>query len=379
MYESTLMLVYISRSKLVRSIDSCVDILTEFFVARVTLAETLQPSCCFEVRSMIGLASREQIWLCSNVVSKEGVEFRGLNSRALLLPFQHSRRSASVTPSKGHLHNFPHLFDQVDSTSTAMESEHADTVDETSAFSDAGDREISVIDYARYYGLSKDYTSFYPLSPRIIQSFPPWKNLDLELVGFELPRELDLDEKWTIDHQSALLLRQITSIGDAPFTEVNRRKKKSSKFKVEPPLLPTDPELEQRSFTRARHSRKRNDQPGIPSETFWQDDGGAALYWPDPKLPETLIEQMKQEKLQIDKNDILFLQQCISSVYESKTQELEMPPHKKVGLVLFLKKTQSDKIRHRKSMRRQDIHHHSCRVHRRFNSVCQTRLSAVCL
>lgn len=221
-----------------------------------------------------------------------------------------------------------------------MESDCANITDETSGtMSDVGDEELSVIDYARYYGLSKDYTSFYPLSPRILHSIPPWKDSDLELsqrLEFELPSGLNLDEKWTIDHQSALFLRQATSIGDVPSAEVSRRKKKPTEFKVEPPLLPTDPELEQRSFTRARQSRQRKDQPEIPPETLWQDDEGAALYWPDPNLPETLIEQIKQEKLQLDKNDILFLQQCISFADEPETQELGMPTYKKVSVVLFL-------------------------------------------
>lgn len=222
-----------------------------------------------------------------------------------------------------------------------MQSDRTDPTDDTSeTMSDVGDGEVSVIDYARYYGLSKDYTSFYPLSPRILHSIPPWEDSNLELAQhteFKLPRELDLDEKWTIDHQSALFLRQATSIEDAPPTEISRRKKKSTEFKVEPPLLSTDPELEQRSFTRARQSRQRKDQSEITSESFWQDDQGVALYWPDPKLPEILTEQIGQEKLQLDKNDILFLQQCILFADKPETQELGMRPYKKVRIVLLWK------------------------------------------
>jgi hypothetical protein len=220
-----------------------------------------------------------------------------------------------------------------------MESEFADMMDETSdTLSDVGDGEISVIDYARYHGLSKDYTSVYPLSSHILHSIPQWEDPDLELTQcpeFELPTELDLEEKWTIDHQSALFLKQITTIGDAPLIEARRQKSISTESKVEPLLLPTDPELEQRRFMRARHSRQHKDPPEIPCEAFWQDDGGAALYWPDPKLPETTMEEIKQEKLQLGKSDILFLQQCISFADEPETQELDMPPHKKVSAVWF--------------------------------------------
>ncbi|KAK6007417.1 hypothetical protein QM012_004231 [Aureobasidium pullulans] len=207
-----------------------------------------------------------------------------------------------------------------------MAAENNDTL------SDVGDVEISVIDYARYYGLSKDYTSSYPLSPRVLHSIPTWMYSDLELAQrteFELPKELDLDEKWTIDHQSALFLRQITSTKDVPSTNISRPKKKSTDSKVEPPLLSTDPDLEQRSFMQARHSRQRRDTPEISSETFWQDDKEAALYWPECNLPEILMEQMTQEKLQLGTKDILFLQQCISLGEKPDTQELDIPPNKK--------------------------------------------------
>ncbi|KAH0349190.1 hypothetical protein KCU81_g2950, partial [Aureobasidium melanogenum] len=223
----------------------------------------------------------------------------------------------------------------MDSSSTIMKSEYADMMDETSdTLSHVGDGEISVIDYARYHGLSKDYTSVYPLSHDVLHSIPQWEDPDLELAQrpeFELPTELDLDEKWTIDHQSALFLRQITSVEEVPSTGITRRKSRSTEYKVEPLLLPTDPELEQRRFMRARHSRQRKDTPEIPPEAFWQDDEGAALHWPDSKLPETLMEQIKQEKLQLGKNDILFLQQCISFPDELEMQDLDVPPYKKAS------------------------------------------------
>lgn len=225
----------------------------------------------------------------------------------------------------------------MDSSSTIVESDCTDMTDNTSeTMSDAADGEISVIDYARYHGLSKDYTSFNPLSPCVLHTIPTWEHSEpAQLPEFELPKELDLDEKWTIDHQSALFLRQITSMEPVPHPELTRQKKKSTEFKVEPPLLPTDPDLEQRRFMRARHSRQSKDSLELPPETLWEDDRGAALYWADPKLPETLTEQIKQEKLQLGKNDILFLQQCISLGDKPDTRELDTPLHRKVNIVFF--------------------------------------------
>ncbi|CAD0108906.1 unnamed protein product [Aureobasidium uvarum] len=198
--------------------------------------------------------------------------------------------------------------------------------------SDVDDDDVSVIEYARYYGLSKDYTSSYPLSPHIVRSILNWEGSDLgleRLPKFRLPSELDLDERWTIDHQSALFLKQIASIEVVPFPEIIRSRIKSFEFQIEPLLLATDPDLEQRRFMRARQSREdKSLQQALPKAS-WQDDEEASLYWPDPNLPSVLIQQIKQEKLQLDKNDIHFLQQCISITEKPNIQELETPPYKK--------------------------------------------------
>ncbi|KAI4721070.1 hypothetical protein E4T48_02705 [Aureobasidium sp. EXF-10727] len=216
-----------------------------------------------------------------------------------------------------------------------MESEYCDMTNQTSgAFSDVDDEDVSVIDYARYYGLSKDYTSFYPLSPHILHSIPNWEESDLglrQLPEFKLPSEIDLDEKWTIDHQSALLLKQIASTEVVPFPEVIPSRSKSFEFQIEPLLLPTDPDLEQRQFMRAIHSQEHKGSQQVSPTALWHNYGEALLYWPDPDLPSALIEQIKQEKLQLSKDDILFLQQCISITEKPDIQQLDIPPYKKAS------------------------------------------------
>jgi hypothetical protein len=224
----------------------------------------------------------------------------------------------------------------MDCSLETMESDYDVTMDQTSdALSDVDDEDISLIEYARYYGLSRDYTAFDPLSPYILHSIPAWQDLDLgdnQLPQFKLPDKIDLDEKWTIDHHSALFLKQIASLEVVPFPEIKRQRNISAEYKVEPLLLPTDPELEQRRFMRARNSRQNKSSHKISSEAIWEDDDGAPLYWPDPNLPTTLVEQIKNEKLQLDKNDILFLQQCISVSETPDRQEHDILPHKKASL-----------------------------------------------
>lgn len=263
-----------------------------------------------------------------------------------------------------------------------MESDYGEVIDqESGTFSNADDEEASLIEYARYYGLSKDYTAFYPLSPHILRSIPAWDHPDHDnnqLPQFKLPEKLELDEKWTIDIQSAIFLKQVASLDVAPFPEITRRRNTSIEYKVEPLLLSTDPELEQRRFIRARNSRLNKASQQVPAEALWQDDEAAPLYWPESDLPATLIEEIKKEKLQLDKNDILFLQQCISIPEEPEIQELDTPPHKKASHLCTSPRHVSNESRQDKSTRLQDIHHPSCHALLHSNSASRTRLLAGC-
>jgi hypothetical protein len=216
-----------------------------------------------------------------------------------------------------------------------MGSDYDETMSQTSdALSNADDDNISIIDYARYYGLTKDYTSFYPLLPHILHSIPVWEHLDPnidQLPHFKLPDGVDLDEKWTIDHQSAVLLKQIVSLEVVPSPEITRQRDSSAEYKIELLLLPTDPELDYRRFVRARNSRQAKGSQKVSSEALWQDDERAPLHWPESDLPVTLIEEIKKERLQLDRNDIIFLQQCVSTPEKPDLQDLDVLPHEKAG------------------------------------------------
>jgi hypothetical protein len=224
----------------------------------------------------------------------------------------------------------------MDCSSAIMETDYDEMLDQSSdTLSNADDEDISIIEYARYYGLSKDYTTFDPLSPHILHSIPAWEHLDLDITQlpqFKLPDRIDLDEKWTIDLQTAVFLKQIASLEVAPFPEITRHRSISAEYKTEPLLLTTDPELEQRRFIRARNSRLNRASQEVSSEALWQDDQEASLYWPKSDLPTTLIEQIKNERLQLDKNDIIFLQQCISVPEKPDLQDIDVSPHKRVSL-----------------------------------------------
>jgi hypothetical protein len=223
----------------------------------------------------------------------------------------------------------------MDCSSAIAETDYDETMDQSSdTLSNADDEEESLIEYARYYGLSKDYTTFDPLSPHMLHSIPAWEHLDLDITQlpqFKLPDRVDLDEKWTIDLQTAIFLKQIASLEFAPFPEIVRHRNIAAEYKTEPLLLPTDPELEQRRFIRTRNSRLNQASQKVSPEALWQDDQEAPLYWPEPDLPVTLIEQIKNEKMQLNKSDILFLQQCISVPDKPDLQDIYVQPRKKVS------------------------------------------------
>ncbi|THX04619.1 hypothetical protein D6D18_03228 [Aureobasidium pullulans] len=189
-------------------------------------------------------------------------------------------------------------------------------------YSDAEDEEVSLIDYARYYGLSKDYTSSYPLSSCVLQSIPVWDDSDFNKV--------DTDEKWTINHQSALFLRRIALVEAVPSIDIERRVTRSAEFKVEPLLLLTDSELDQRRFVRARRSKQSQGLQDMLLGANWEEDE-THIYWPSSDLPAELIEKIKQERLQLDKTDILFLQQCVSTLEKPECEDISAPSHKKAS------------------------------------------------
>ncbi|TIA62533.1 hypothetical protein D6C77_02715 [Aureobasidium pullulans] len=198
-------------------------------------------------------------------------------------------------------------------------------------YSDAEDEAVSLIDYARYYGLSKDYTSSYPLSSCVLQSIPVWDDSDFsQLPDFVLPDKVDTDEKWTINHQSALFLRRIALVEAVPSIDIERRVTRSAEFKVEPLLLLTDSELDQRRFVRARRSKQSQGLQDMLLGANWEEDE-THIYWPSSDLPAELIEKIKQERLQLDKTDILFLQQCVSTLEKPECEDISAPSHKKAS------------------------------------------------
>lgn len=245
-------------------------------------------------------------------------------------------------------------------------------------YSDAEDEEVSLIDYARYYGLSKDYTSPYPLSSCVLQSIPVWDDSDFsQLPDFVLPDKVDTDEKWTINHQSALFLRRIALVEAVPSIDIERRVTRSAEFKVEPLLLLTDSELDQRRFVRARRSKQSQGLQDLLLGAKWEEDE-THIYWPSSDLPAELIEQIKQERLQLDKTDILFLQQCVSTLEKPECEDISAPSHMKASCVSHPSKSQSDDDRHKKSTRLRGIHHLCYHALRLSDSEFLTHPSVAC-
>lgn len=193
--------------------------------------------------------------------------------------------------------------------------------------------DFTLIDYARYHGLCEDYTTSYPLSFQRLK-LPTWTYSISEgddLPEFTFQNVVELDEKWAIDHQSALFLKQIASTEATPTLEVTPRINELKDFKIEPLLLPINPELDQRRFKRTLEARRSQDTQILLNACHWPTDIETQLYWPDTDLPNKLLEETKQEKLQLERNDILFLQQCVSIQEDTNFEGGIEAPRKKVS------------------------------------------------
>jgi hypothetical protein len=254
-----------------------------------------------------------------------------------------------------------------------------DLMNEADSIFPDSEEDVSLIDYARYHGLSKDYTCSYPLSGYHLQSYPDWECLGANnLTDFVLPDAVDLEEKWIIDRPSVIFLKQVLPVEAVPFPKSTSKRAYFKDFKIEPPLLPTDPELGQRRFMQRRIKRQNRGLRMMSQETDWQDVESAQLYWPSLNLPVELLTEIKQEKLQLGKGDILFLQQCMSSVEKPKFEEINEPPRKKACCTYHQRYTWTYMNRCGMSTRVRGIRRPCCHALRPSISAFQAHLPVAC-
>ena len=194
-----------------------------------------------------------------------------------------------------------------------------------------------IIDYARFYGLACDHRQISPLRgltlPENLGSFldDPPELFHIDLSNVKVP-----EERLTIDAGAASLLSSIAeSAKHSPSHSdqdlgIDRHRVRSMKHEL--PLLRSDHELDVLRFAAPIIPDLKNEF--LPSETVDIEED-EAFEWPSSyyALPEEATKNLESEKIEISKDDLLFLQHTLKSQFESvehEAFEVDDLPYKRV-------------------------------------------------
>lgn len=201
--------------------------------------------------------------------------------------------------------------DRVDGDDDAADNNNS-VLSDTSTLDHDEDKEVSLLEYARYYDLCQDYTAFNPLDPIGLPSPSLSACLSSDDLSLpDLPPGFRTEERCTLDLGAATFLRSITSSQmdeDDSFYDYRR----NDEFKVERPLLQTDAELDLKRFRGTRKADDEFDTTGFTNFETPEDDE-QKLEWLDPKLPAMKDKEAQSEKLQLSKAAVDFLKDISSN------------------------------------------------------------------
>lgn len=186
--------------------------------------------------------------------------------------------------------------------------------------------EPTVLEYARFCGIAKDYLSINPLDEAVRNA----AELDLDesledgpgLLQFSPPPELACAEKLSVDRETVVFLKEIMTTADTSFdiTEPLSRADMARSLRVELPILRTDHEYDMLHFGH-RYTPQLDDIALVPEPVDEEKDEG--LSWPKAylQLPEQIWEKATTEKLEISKEAIMFLQETLKIATEPESEE----------------------------------------------------------
>ena len=194
-----------------------------------------------------------------------------------------------------------------------------------------------VIDYARFYGLACDHRQLSPLQgltlPENLGSFldDPPELFHIDLSNVKVP-----EERLVIDAGAASLLSSIAeSAKHSPSHSdhdlgIDRHRVRNMKHEL--PLLRSDHELDVLRFAAPIIPDLKNEF--LPSETVDIEED-EAFEWPSSyyALPDEATKKLESEKMEISKDDLLFLQHTLKSQFESvedEAFEVDDLPYKRV-------------------------------------------------
>ena len=176
--------------------------------------------------------------------------------------------------------------------------------------------EPSMLEYARFYGLTRNYLEDDPLqhlaAPHDI--YPGLEDND-DLFQIRADAVKIPDERLTIDEDAASLLSSVLALAQQPPSrngddyEIDTRK--VQRMKVEVPLLRTDPEVDLLHFAQKIVPDLANEF--LPLETV-DEEADEGLDWPSwcHNLPEELTRKLKAEKLDVTNDALVALQEALT-------------------------------------------------------------------
>ncbi|GAB7355929.1 hypothetical protein MBLNU459_g6570t2 [Dothideomycetes sp. NU459] len=181
--------------------------------------------------------------------------------------------------------------------------------------------DVSLLEYARFYGLCHDYTTTDPLDPSYLPDLCPEPDLDSDYASLtELLPSLSHQEKWTLDWESAKFLKSVTLTEEIP-DEESRNLQRFLDLKVEEPLLRTDPQLDANMF---RYRRQAGDPFTMSDCNYFATEESIerTLEWPDPELPAKKGKEAHAERLHLDTATVSLLKQVSKGAEMNLEDEL---------------------------------------------------------
>ncbi|KAF2143875.1 uncharacterized protein K452DRAFT_247364, partial [Aplosporella prunicola CBS 121167] len=176
--------------------------------------------------------------------------------------------------------------------------------------------EPTILQYARFHGIAKKFTSQYPLDPDLIPTAPIFLSEGLldpvGAVSLELPRNFRIEERLCVNEATLAFLQSTCSVPklhaekDPFMARLNRVRN----FKAELPILSSDNEMDMKRFLK-QPVVDLGDTEIQPEHVDEEKDEGMA--WPTKceTLPADYDKQVASEKLQVSRNILLYLQNTL--------------------------------------------------------------------
>jgi hypothetical protein len=142
---------------------------------------------------------------------------------------------------------------------------------------------------------------------------------DSELHQFDFGSEVKVEERVTISREEALLLSSVAQEDTTEAIDALPMFKTTSitrKTRLELPLLKTDHETDCKNFARRDDFEIKLCDIRLPLEMV-NEENNEGLVWP-PKfssLGEELVEQLKQEKISVSRDMIIYLQGVLKNAW----------------------------------------------------------------